>query len=69
MRRYILWQRLWRAVELALKGATLTEAAHAAGLSDSAHLSRAFRETFGVTPSFLFEHREQLDVHLSTERT
>jgi len=68
MRRYILWQRLWRAVERALKGATLTEAAHAAGLSDSAHLSRAFRETFGVTPSFLFEHREQLDVHFSTER-
>lgn len=67
MRRYILWQRLWRAVEFALKGATLTEAAYAAGLSDSAHLSRAFRETFGVTPSFLFEHRDQLKVHFSSE--
>lgn len=62
IRRYVLWQRLWRAVELALKGATLTEAAHAAGLSDSAHLSRTFRETFGVAPSFLFEHRDQLAV-------
>lgn len=61
IRRYVLWQRLWRAVE-ALKGATLTEAAHAAGLSDSAHLSRTFRETFGVAPSFLFEHRDQLAV-------
>lgn len=62
IRRYVLWQRLWRAVELALKGATLTVAAHAAGLSDSAHLSRTFREMFGVAPSFLFEHRDQLAV-------
>lgn len=62
LRRYVLWQRLRRALEAALKGATLTEAAHAAGLSDSAHLSRTFRETFGVAPSFLFEHREQLSV-------
>lgn len=65
LRRYVLWQRLWRAVEIALRGATLTEAAHAAGLSDSAHLSRTFREMFGVTPSFLFEHRNLLDVHFA----
>lgn len=66
LRRYILWQRLWRAVELALNGATLTQAAHEAGLSDSAHLSRAFRETFGVTPSFLFESRDRLIVSSAT---
>lgn len=65
MRRYVLWQRLWRAVEAALNGATLTEAAHAVGLSDSAHLSRTFRNTFGVAPSFLFDHREQLAVSFS----
>lgn len=65
LRRYVLWQRVWRAVEVALLGATLTEAAHAAGLSDSAHLSRTFREMFGVTPSFLFEHRDLLDVRFS----
>lgn len=59
IRRYVLWQRLRAAVELALKGATLTDAAHAAGMSDSAHLSRTFREMFGVAPSFLFEHRDQ----------
>lgn len=62
IRRYVLWQRLWRAMELALKGSTLTVAAHAAGLSDSSHLSRTFREMFGVAPSFLFAHRDQLAV-------
>lgn len=50
IRRYILWQRLFHAVELALRGARLTYAAHTAGLSDAAHLSRAFRETLGVMP-------------------
>lgn len=63
MRRYVLWMRLRAAIEAAMRGASLTEAAHAAGLSDSAHLSRTFRDTFGVAPSFLFEHRALLDVH------
>jgi len=62
LRRYVLWQRLWRAVESALKGCTLTEAAHAAGFSDSSHLSRTFRESFGVAPSFLFGRRDQVSV-------
>lgn len=60
LRRYVLWQRLRRAVEISLAGATLTEAAHSAGFSDAAHLSRTFRATFGISPSFLFEHREQI---------
>lgn len=60
LRRYVLWQRLWRAVEAALRGSTLTEAAHAAGFSDLSHLSRTFRGTFGVPPSFLFGRRAQV---------
>ena len=62
LRRYVLWQRLWRAVESALMGSTLTEAAHAAGFSDSSPLSRTFRGTFGVAPSFLFGRRDQVFV-------
>lgn len=60
IRRYVLWQRLRRSIELALRGATLTEAAHAVGLSDGAHLSRTFKSAFGVTPSLLFARREQV---------
>lgn len=50
------------AMAAALQGATLTEAAYAAGFSDSAHLSRSFREHFGLPPRFLFEHRDRLVV-------
>jgi AraC family transcriptional regulator len=54
LRRYVLWRRLRVAGEAAMRGSTLTAAAHAAGFADSAHLSRTFRSMFGVTPSFLF---------------
>src|SRR5581483_8629361 len=43
VRRYILWCRLRAAVQSALQSGNLTEAAHAAGFADSAHLSRTFR--------------------------
>jgi AraC family transcriptional regulator len=62
LRRYILWRRLRRAVETALDGASLTEAAHHAGFADSAHLSRSFRDTFGIAPSFLFQRGLRGDV-------
>ena len=55
LRRYVLWCRLRAAAEAAMRGASLTDAAHAAGFADSAHLSRTFRATFGIAPSFLFE--------------
>lgn len=50
---YILWLRLTRAVERFAAGASLTQAAHEAGFSDSAHLSRTFRRMFGITPAAL----------------
>ena len=61
VRRFILWRRLRAAAESAMRGSSLTEAAHAAGFADSAHLSRTFRSMFGIAPSFLFK-RGQLDV-------
>lgn len=62
LRRYVLWRRLRAALEQAFAGDSLTEAAHAAGFADSAHLSRTFRDNFGVAPSFLFEQRERIAV-------
>jgi AraC-like DNA-binding protein len=47
-RTYVLWRRLMKAVEHRAAGETLTEAAHQAGFSDSAHFSRTFLRMFGV---------------------
>jgi AraC family transcriptional regulator len=52
-RTYLLWLRLTRAVEAYAAGASLTHAAHQAGFSDSAHLSRTFRRMFGIPPAAL----------------
>ena len=52
-RPYVLWLRLQRAAAFLSRGGTLTEAAHAAGFSDSAHLSHTFRRMFGLAPSRL----------------
>ena len=53
LRPYLLWLRLQRAAGAIAAGRTLGEAAHAAGFSDSAHLTRTFRRMFGTTPSSL----------------
>lgn len=45
---YVLWLRIERAVSLYAAGSSLTQAAHEAGFSDSAHFSRTFRRTFGL---------------------
>jgi AraC family transcriptional regulator len=50
-RAYVLWARLERALAAQVAGASLTDAAHAGGFSDSAHLSRTFRKMFGITPA------------------
>ena len=50
---YVLWLRLMRAVNDYSLGKSLTEAAHAAGFSDSAHFSRTFKRTFGLPATTL----------------
>ncbi len=52
-RRFRLWARIRVALGHAMRGASLTHAALAAGLSSSAHLSAAFKEMFGISPSQL----------------
>jgi AraC-like DNA-binding protein len=51
MRAYLRWKRLRRAVTAVAEGASLSAAAASAGFADSAHLTRVFREQFGITPT------------------
>jgi len=53
VRPYILWLRLQQAACDMTEGATVTSAAHRAGFSDGAHLTRTFRRMLGATPSDL----------------
>lgn len=48
VRRLVLWQRLRRALRLAMAGDSLTTAAITAGFADSAHFSRSVRSQFGI---------------------
>ncbi|WP_437730123.1 helix-turn-helix domain-containing protein [Sorangium sp. So ce1335] len=51
MRAYMRWKRLRRAIAAVEGGASLSAAAASAGFADSAHLSRVYREQFGLTPT------------------
>ncbi|WCL51425.1 AraC family transcriptional regulator [Leptospira sp. GIMC2001] len=62
LRRYLLWVRILEAAKLLKDGMNLTEAAHAAGFSDSAHFTRTFKENFGFVPSLFFGHLRSMDV-------
>lgn len=53
LRPWLAWLKLQRAAASLVTGATVSEAAHAAGFSDAAHLSRTFRRMLGLTPSEL----------------
>ncbi|MCB9644656.1 MAG: AraC family transcriptional regulator [Myxococcales bacterium] len=45
--------RFWLAARAMIEGTSFTEAAHAAGFSDAAHFSRAFREAYGMSPTHI----------------
>ena len=50
-RAYLLWLRINLAIDAAMAGASWTDAAHAAGFADSAHLTRTHKRMFGIEPT------------------
>jgi AraC-like DNA-binding protein len=51
--RYMLWRKVTRAMLVIGSERTLAAAAHAADFADAAHLTRTFRQMFGIPPSAL----------------
>lgn len=63
LRDYKNWLKRRKVWELLATDLSLTEIAHRAGFSDSAHLSRTYRRWFGMTPS---ESRRRKNVRFVT---
>ena len=51
VRKYLMWRRAVDAALMVVQGFTITEAAHAAGFTDSAHFANVFKQIFGLTLS------------------
>lgn len=51
--RYMLWRKLTRAMVAIASERTISDAAHAAGFADAAHLTRTFYQMVGMAPSVL----------------
>ena len=60
-RAYLLWLRINLAIEAATAGASWTDAAHAAGFSDSSHLTRTHKRMFGIEPTAVRMLRGAMD--------
>lgn len=62
LKRYLLWKKLIDGVARILGGESFTRAAHDAGFSDSAHMSRTFRSMFGACPRTLLKDSRSVQV-------
>jgi AraC-like DNA-binding protein len=61
-RRYVLWRKLSRALQLIGRGQSLSSAAHGSGFSDSAHLTRTFHQMFGLAPTVMLGGGELYEI-------
>jgi AraC-like DNA-binding protein len=62
MKRYMLWKRMIDGINFAMTGSDLTTAAYEAGFSDAAHMSRTFKEMFGINLSKIFDSSRSIQV-------
>lgn len=60
IRKYRIWRRFFAACEAISTQRNFTEAAHAAGFTDSAHFCKHFKDMFGVSPKAIFRPETQI---------
>jgi AraC-like DNA-binding protein len=61
-RKFLQWVKLRRSLKYLKSGCTLTEIAQIGGFFDSAHLSRFFKESFGITPTKVLQNSQFIQV-------
>ncbi|MBU2604223.1 MAG: helix-turn-helix domain-containing protein [Actinobacteria bacterium] len=57
LRSFHLWKKIVYAIKMIARESNMTRVALDSGFSDSAHFSRTFRQTLGLSPSFLADNR------------
>lgn len=62
IKRYLLWKRMIDGINTVVQGNDLTFASHESGFSDSSHMSRTFKEMFGINLSDIFINSRSLQV-------
>lgn len=62
IRRYRLWHRLFVTSSMMALGSSLTDAALAAGFSDSSHLTHVFKSMLGMSPSTVLRRSQQIRI-------
>ncbi|MED5388987.1 MAG: AraC family transcriptional regulator [Pseudomonadota bacterium] len=62
IRRYRLWHRLFVTSSMMALGSNLTDAALAAGFSDSSHLNHVFKSMLGMSPSTVLRRSRQVRI-------
>lgn len=67
IRRYRLWHRLFVTSSMIAMGSNLTDAALAAGFSDSSHLTHVFKDMLGMKPSSVLRRTRGMRILVGTE--
>lgn len=57
LRSFHLWKKIVYAIKMIARESNMTRVALDSGFSDSAHFSRTFRQTLGLSPSFMADNR------------
>lgn len=60
-RRYRIWKRLGKAIDVMRQTDCMTQSAMDAGFSDASHFSHCFKDFFGANPSFVFKQLTRLE--------
>jgi AraC-like DNA-binding protein len=69
VRRYVLWDRLVKAIMEIMQGASFTVAAHQVGFSDAPHLTRTFKRMFGITLQDVFLNEAFIQASFCMDQT
>lgn len=62
IKKYLQWKRLIDGVNTIIKGNDFTFASYEAGFADSAHMSRTFKEMFGINLTDIFHRSRSVQV-------